>query len=128
MLCREAPRRLAPEKADEEQEMTMAERLYGWNCWYDRLPSEWRFQIVLWPLLAVGAINMAISIALWFPFGLLVLIAISFFTEVRVPYFLGWIVPGVRADTGQGWRSQIGGCGCGLAFQSQPPLRLDAGA
>jgi hypothetical protein len=109
--------------------MTLAERLYGWNCWYDRLPSEWRFQIVLWPLLAVGAINMAISIALWFPFGLLVLFAILFFAAVRVPHFLGWIVPasGPTLDEAGDRRLEVAGAdwlfNLNRRYDSMPELR-----
>jgi hypothetical protein len=50
--------------------MTAAERLYGWNRWYDGLAQEWRFQLVLWPLIAFGVCNMLLSLSIRFPFGL----------------------------------------------------------
>jgi hypothetical protein len=81
--------------------MTLAERLYRWNGWYVDLPTEWRFQIVLWPLVALGAINMALTIAIGFPFGLLVLLGILFYAAVRVPAVLGWIVPTVELRSGE---------------------------
>lgn len=93
--------------------MTMAERLSGWNRWYDGLPQEWRFQIILWPLIAIGACNMLLSLSIRFPFGLLVLLGMMFVAAVRVPYVLGWITP--AQDLPSGGRSaprlEIGGAG-----------------
>jgi hypothetical protein len=71
--------------------MTFAERLARWNQWYDQAPETWRFNIVLWPLLAVGAINMALTIAVGFPFALLVVLGILLVACIRVPYSLGWV-------------------------------------
>lgn len=78
--------------------MTAADRVYSWNRWYDGLREEWRFQFVLWPLIALGALNMVLSIAFQFPFGLLVLLGILFFATVRVFYILSWIK---STDAGQ---------------------------
>ena len=48
--------------------MNYADRLARWNSWYDHAPESWRFQmVVLWPLLAIGAINMLLTIAIGFP-------------------------------------------------------------
>ncbi len=74
--------------------MTYAERLYRWNRWYDEAPTEWRFQIIFWFMIAAGAINMSLTIANGFPFGLLVLVAAIWVASVRVPYALGWVLPG----------------------------------
>ena len=74
--------------------MTAAESLYRWNSWYDRLPPDWRFQVVLWPLIAVGAFNMLLTVFVRFPFGLLLLLALVCVAAIRVPYALGWITPG----------------------------------
>jgi len=93
--------------------MTVAERLYRWNRWYDGLPQEWRFQFILWPLIALGACNMLLSLSIRFPFGLLVLIGVLCVALVRVPYALGWITPAEALPTGEpGTRKlEIGGAG-----------------
>ena len=90
--------------------MTATERLHQWNGWYDRLPEDWRFQIVLWPLIAIGALNMLLTIGGGFPFGALVLLAMLCLAAIRLPHILGWIVPGdAAASDGSGaWRLQIG--------------------
>lgn len=93
--------------------MTVAERLYRWNHWYDGLPQEWRFQFILWPLIALGACNMLLSLSIRFPFGLLVLIGVLCVAAVRVPYALGWIMPSEALPSGErGTRKlEIGGAG-----------------
>lgn len=73
--------------------MTLPERLYRWNCWYNGLPQEWRFQVVLWPVIAAGFLNMLLTLAVRFPFGLLVLVAVICVAAIRAPYALGWISP-----------------------------------
>lgn len=89
--------------------MTTAESLHRWNGWYDRLPQDWRFQVVLWPLIAIGACNMLLTIGGGFPFGLLVLLAMLCLVAIRLPYVLGWIVPGEAASGGPGaWRFEVG--------------------
>ena len=64
--------------------MTFGERFHRWNLWYDELPQEWRFQFVLWPLIALGAINILLTVSSRFPFGLLLLLGIIFVVAVRV--------------------------------------------
>ncbi len=76
---------------DKGAEMTFAERLSQWNLRYDALPEEWRFQAVLWPLILLGAINMALTVSVGFPFGLLVVIALIALVVIRVPFVLGWV-------------------------------------
>jgi hypothetical protein len=71
--------------------MSFAERLARWNQWYDRTPETWRFQIVLWPLLVLGAINMALTISAGVPFALFVVLGILVIACIRVPYVLGWV-------------------------------------
>jgi len=93
--------------------MTVAERLYRWNRWYDGLPQEWRFQFILWPLIALGACNMLLSLSIRFPFGLLVLIGVLCVAAVRVPYASGWITPAEALPGGEPGtrRLEIGGAG-----------------
>lgn len=93
--------------------MTFAERLSDWNRWYDGLPQEWRFQLILWPLIVLGACNMLLSLSsAAFPFGLLVLLGVLFVAAVRVPYVLGWITPAHALPSGAGGaRLQIAGAG-----------------
>ncbi len=61
-----------------------------WNHWYESFPELWRFQMIVWVLVVVGALNLALTIAGGFPFGLLVLLAIIGIAAVRAPYVLGW--------------------------------------
>lgn len=91
--------------------MTLPERLYRWNLWYDELPQEWRFQVVMWPLIAVAFVNMMLTLAIRFPFGLLLLVGVICFAAVRVPYVLGWIAPGPadRSDEPDARRFEISG-------------------
>lgn len=93
--------------------MTVAERLHSWNRWYDGLPQEWRFQIILWPLIMLGALNMLLSLSIRFPFGLLLLLGVLFVAAVRVPYSLGWITPAQTLPPGQPGapKLEIGGAG-----------------
>lgn len=90
--------------------MSVAERVAMWNRWYDTVPGEWRFHYVIWSLLALGTLNMALTVAIRFPFALLVLLGIIVITAIRVPYVLGWVTSpkGVNAGssfqiTGAGW-------------------------
>ena len=67
-----------------------ADWLQHWNHWYESLPELWRFQVIVWALVFVGALNLALTIGGRFPFGLLVLLAIIAIGAVRVPYVMGW--------------------------------------
>lgn len=69
------------------------ERLIAMNHWYDRLPQEWRFHFLLWPLMFIGALNMLLTLSLRFPFGLLLLFGIVATVAVRLPYVLGFLGP-----------------------------------
>ena len=69
------------------------ERLIAVNHWYDRLAKDLRFQFVLWPLLFLGVLNMMMTIALRFPFGLLVVMGLVAAAAIRVPYVLGFLGP-----------------------------------
>lgn len=86
--------------------MTYAHRLQRWNRWYDHAPEELRFQLVIWGLIAVGAINMLLTIAVGFPFALLLVLAIIAVAAVRVPHRLGW-VQGGEAEGGDAPRMAI---------------------
>ncbi len=74
--------------------MTNADRLLQLNKWYDDVPEEWQNHIITWPLVGAGFINIQLSIATGFPFGLLVLLTIAGFAAIRLPEQLGWIKPG----------------------------------
>lgn len=91
--------------------MTVPERLYRWNHWYDQLPQEWRFQVIVWPLIAVGFLNMLLTLAIRFPFGLLLLLGVLCFAAIRIPYALGWIVPAAADPAGEpdAWKFEIPG-------------------
>src|SRR3712207_2526635 len=70
---------------------THADRLHRWNLGYERTPQELRFQLVAWILVVIGAVNMLLTIAFGFPFGLLLVLAIAAMAVVRVPHALGWL-------------------------------------
>lgn len=74
--------------------MTYAHRLQRWNHWYDSTPEQWRFHLVVWALVIVGAINMLLTIAVGFPFALLLVLAVIVLAAVRVPHVLGWVRDG----------------------------------
>ena len=83
----------APEHPSQTDQPTIpahADMLHHWNHWYDSFPELWRFQIVVWTLVLVGALNMALTIGGGFPFGLLVLLAVIAICAVRLPYVMGW--------------------------------------
>ena len=91
-----------------EMAMTNADRLQRWNHWYERTPETWRFQIVVWTLVIVGAVNMLLTIAIGFPFALLVGIAMVAIACVRVPYVLGWVrTDGEAAADARGARLEV---------------------
>jgi hypothetical protein len=89
--------------------MSVAERVAMWNRWYDTVPGEWRFQYVIWSLLVLGTLNMALTVAIRFPFALLVLLGIIVITAIRVPYVLGWVTSPKGADAD--WNFQVEGAG-----------------
>jgi len=37
--------------------MSFAERMIEWNRWYDDIPETWRFSVVVWTVVAIGAIT-----------------------------------------------------------------------
>ncbi|RAI57697.1 hypothetical protein [Roseicella frigidaeris] len=87
--------------------MTQADRLYRWNRWYDGIPEAWRFQVVIWGLIVIGALNMLMTIAVGFPFGLLLLLAIAAITAIRLPHAFGWLQAGESEAAGSGARMEI---------------------
>jgi len=88
--------------------MTYADRLNRWNRWFDSTPEEWHAHILLWPLAFAGFINMQLSIASGFPFGVLVLLGLLVIASIRLPYTRGWIVPGPDPASDTGARFQFG--------------------
>ncbi|MBV9653236.1 MAG: hypothetical protein JOZ42_01600 [Acetobacteraceae bacterium] len=81
--------------------MTFAQRVEKLNAWYEGLPEDWRFQAIVWFLVVISAINMTLTIAIRFPFGLLTLIAIIAVAIVRAPQVMGWVKSGsARAASG----------------------------
>src|SRR3712207_2415258 len=85
-----------------EVTMAYADRLHHWDLWYDRVPEQWRFHLVVWALVVVGALNMLLTIAVRFPFGLLLVLAIAAIAAVRVPYALGWVKTEGEASAAEG--------------------------
>ncbi|WP_043340825.1 hypothetical protein [Belnapia moabensis] len=73
--------------------MTYAERVQHWNRLYDQAPEDLRFNVVAGAVVLVGAINMWLTVAIGFPFALLVILAIAALTAVRLPHAMGWVQP-----------------------------------
>jgi hypothetical protein len=71
--------------------MSFTDRMIAWNRHYDDIPQKWRLPIVMWTIVAIGAINMMLTIGGHFPFGLLVVLAILVMAAIRVPYTQGWL-------------------------------------
>lgn len=79
-----------------------------WNRLYDEAPEHLRFQLIVWGLVAIGALNMMLTIWIGFPFGLLLVAAIAALAWIRVspqlnlpetpaPQLMQW-QPGTGAD------------------------------
>jgi uncharacterized protein (DUF58 family) len=73
--------------------MSYAERVQHWNRLYDQAPEDLRFNVVVGAVVLIGAINMWLTVAIGFPFALLVLLAIAAITAVRLPHAMGWVQP-----------------------------------
>lgn len=71
--------------------MSYADRLQHWNRLYDQAPEDLRFHVVVWGVVAIGALNMLLTVSVGFPFGLLVILAIAALVAVRLPMALGWV-------------------------------------
>jgi hypothetical protein len=65
--------------------------LYGLNRWYDNLPEDRQFWVVPVVLLVAGFVNMMLTLAHAFPFGLLFLLALLALAAIRVPFIRGWL-------------------------------------
>lgn len=84
--------------------MTNADRLVQLNRWYDSVPEMWQNHIILWPLVGAGFLNMQLTFATGFPFGLLVLLTIAGYAVLRLPERIGWVKQGpdgARFEIGQ---------------------------
>lgn len=101
--------------------MTAADRIYRLNRWYDDAPEGWRFQLVVWGLVALAALNMLLTIAVRFPFGLLLLLAIIVLTAIRLPYALGWLKPAEGAAEGGAEGGAEGAAPRDARFEIEPP-------
>jgi hypothetical protein len=90
-------------------------RIARWNRLYDEAPADLRFQVLIWALVAIGALNMMLTIWMGFPFGLLLVIAIAAIAWIRVAPRLDLAGP-MRApelirqpDPGEDERTILGG-------------------
>lgn len=74
------------------------------NRWYDAQDDMKRVAAVIAILVVAGAINMMLTFAGAFPFGLLFLLAFLALLAIRIPYTEGWLkLPADAAATdGQG--------------------------
>jgi len=81
----------------EEQPATLQIETWEWvhraNQWYDAQPEGKRAVVVIAILVAAGAINMLLTFASGFAFGLLFLLAFLVLIAIRVPHVNGWLKP-----------------------------------
>lgn len=73
--------------------MSYADRLQHWNRLYDQAPEDLRFHVVVWGVVAIGALNMLLTVSVGFLFGLLFLFALLALVAIRGPYTAGWLKP-----------------------------------
>jgi hypothetical protein len=73
-----------------------------WNRLYDEAPPHLRFQALVWGLVAVGALNMLLTIWFNFPFGLLLVAAMAAMAWIRVAPQLNLVPKGSDAP-GSSW-------------------------
>lgn len=90
--------------------MTYAQRLEYWNRLYDEAPEGIRLNVVLWGVAIVGAVNMLLTVTIYFPFALLILFAIIAIAAIRVPHALGWVRYAEGDAPHQEARMEIEGC------------------
>jgi hypothetical protein len=64
--------------------MEQSGQIERWNRLYDEAPADLRFQIIVWGLIAVAAVNMLLTIWFNFPFGLLLLAALATLAWIRI--------------------------------------------
>lgn len=85
--------------------MSYADRLQHWNRLYDQAPEDLRFHVVVWGVVAIGALNMLLTVSVGFPFGLLVILAIAALLTIRLPAALGWVK--TSAGDGEGGTARL---------------------
>ncbi|MBL6454402.1 hypothetical protein JMJ55_03635 [Belnapia sp. T6] len=73
--------------------MTYAERVQHWNRLYDQAPENLRFNVLVGMVLLIGAVNMWLTVAIGFPFALLMILAIGAIAAIRLPQAMGWVQP-----------------------------------
>jgi hypothetical protein len=80
-------------------EIEAAEWIFRLNLWYDAIPEFDKPFYMLGALIVAGAVNMALTIAHAFTFGLLFLIALLAIIIIRAPYVAGWYKPPAKSTT-----------------------------
>ena len=76
--------------ADAKFQIEGANWLVDLNRRYDAMPETRRFWVYPVVLLIGGAVNMILTIAYGFPFGLLFLLVLLCLVAIRAPYAAGW--------------------------------------
>ena len=87
--------------------------LYRWNAWFDAQTPSFRFDLAIWAVVALGLLNLLLTMAFGMAFGLLVLVGLVAANLARLPYALGELPQpaGGGAPAGawrlEGWHRRI---------------------
>ena len=69
--------------------MNGMDQLYRWNAWFDAQTPRYRFDLAIWLVVALGLLNLLLTMAFGMAFGLLLLLGLVLANLARLPYALG---------------------------------------
>lgn len=93
--------------------MNGMDQLYRWNAWFDAQTPKVRFDLAVWAVVALGLLNLLLTLAFGMAFGLLLLLGLILANLVRLPYALGELpAPAAAGDPAgtarlQAWHGRI---------------------
>ena len=73
------------------------DELYRWNAWFDEQAPKVRFDLAIWAVVALGLLNLLLTLVFGMAFGLLLLLGLILANLVRLPYALGELPPPAAA-------------------------------
>ena len=77
--------------------MNGMDELYRWNAWFDAQTPNYRFDLAIWAVVALGLLNLLLTLAFGMAFGLLLLLGLILANVARLPYALGDLPPPAAA-------------------------------
>lgn len=93
--------------------MNGMDELYRWNAWFDAQTPKYRFDLAVWAVVALGLLNLLLTIAFGMAFGLLLLLGLILANLARLPYAMGELpTPAAAGDPAgtarlQAWHGRI---------------------